>query len=528
MNKKQLAPSFSIFVIIAFSYAVFNFTWWSFCNPVIPYGGSALHFLDIFQKSFLLYNAPLLTYIMRFMFFIFGKEHYDLIVIIVNYVFFLIPLYFIYKIGTELKDKETGNIAMILFALVPAVYGMSRQYGDQNYHIIACITFNIYCLIKTDYFRNRKWSICYGISVGLGVLIKDFFIAYFFAPFLYIIISGLTDKFDKIKIINILFAVTIGILISCRHYFRFSIIEKILYEPITETVSIFNFESLRITTIGLWEELLSPPIFIIFVIGLIYFIWKYKGKYKNIILLCFFVPWFIIMLPANDKISEYGAGLIPSMILFGAVFLSCIVKKYIKKIILILLIIIGFLQYVDFSYGSAINLFNMQFKYKNNMIQYYNKNSPLISYNQKESKLVLNLMKYLKDNYHYNTFYIEEFCEIDSASIAAQMYLNNMYCIRGNYDTEDVLSSDIIIIIGKPKTIQKIVQLKINKMLKNNVNAKMITEEFTSGLINRIVNNFNEIRADYDIIDIFYVDQNQNNDSKVTLLGKKNKFLHFV
>lgn len=186
------------------------------------------------------------------------------------------------------------------------------------------------------------------------------------------------------------------------------------------------------------------------------------------------------------------------------------------------------MQYVDFSYGSAINLFNMRFKYKNNTIQYYNKNSPLISYNQKESKLVLNLMKYLKDNYPHNKFYAEEFCEIDSASIAAQMYLNNMYCRLGNYDTEDVLSSDIIIIIGKPKTIQKIVQLKINKMLKNNVNAKMITEEFTGGLINRIVNNFNEIRADYDIIDIFYLDQNQNNDSKVTLLGKKNKFLQFV
>ncbi len=150
---------------------------------------------------------------------------------------------------------------------------------------------------------------------------------------MYIIISGLRDKFDKTKIKNILFAVKIGILISFWHYFRFFIIEKNLYEPITGTVSIFSFESLRGTTAGLWEELLSPPIFILFIIGLIFFIRKYKGKYKNIILLCFFVPWFIIMLSAYNKISEYGAGLIPSMILFGAVFLSCIVKKYIKKTI---------------------------------------------------------------------------------------------------------------------------------------------------------------------------------------------------
>ncbi|MDD5021560.1 MAG: hypothetical protein PHR82_05405, partial [Endomicrobiaceae bacterium] len=123
MNKKQLDSSFSIFVIISFSYAIFNFSWWQFYTPIIPYGMSAIHFIDIFREGNLFYNAPLLTYIMRFMFFIFGKEYYDLIIIFVNYIFFLVPLYFIYKIGVELKDKETGNIAMILFALVPAVYG---------------------------------------------------------------------------------------------------------------------------------------------------------------------------------------------------------------------------------------------------------------------------------------------------------------------------------------------------------------------------------------------------------------------
>jgi len=403
---------------------------------------------------------------------------------------------------------------------VPAVYGMSRQYGHQDYHIIAGITFNIYCLIKSDYFRDRKWTIWYGISVGLGLMIKDAFLAYFFVPFVYIVIAGLRDKFEKRKIINILITIAISSLIVGWHYFRPGIIQKIWYEPVTDVFyPIVSFESIRVTTIGLWEELLSPPFFIIFIIGLVYFVRKYHDKYKIVILLWFFVPWSIITFMPHSKLIEYCMGFIPAIILISSFFITSLNKIYIKKIILILLIIIGFLQYVDFSYGSAINLFNMQFKYKNNMIQYYNKNSPLILYNQKESKLVLNLMKYLKDNYQDNTFYVEEFCEIDSASIAAQMYLNNMYCIRGNYNTEDVLSSDIIIIIGKPKTIQKTVQLKINKMLKNNVNAKMITET-----INIIVNNFNEIREGYNIIDIFYVDQNHNNNLKVTLLSKKINF----
>jgi len=118
------------------------------------------------------------------MFSVLGKEYFDLIIIFINYIFFLIPLYFIYKIGEETDSKESGQIAMILFALVPAVYGLSRQFGHKDYHIIAAITFNIYCLIKTDYFKDRKWSFIYGISVGLGLLVKKQFLAYFIMPFL--------------------------------------------------------------------------------------------------------------------------------------------------------------------------------------------------------------------------------------------------------------------------------------------------------------------------------------------------------
>ncbi|MDD3065044.1 MAG: hypothetical protein PHI20_02155 [Endomicrobiaceae bacterium] len=166
-------------------------------------------------------------------------------------------------------------------------------------------------MIKTDYFRDRKWTIWYGISVGLGLMIKDAFLAYFFVPFLYIVISGLIEKTDKIKIINILTATAIGSLIAGWHYFKIDVIKNFLFEPTTETTSIFAFESLRVMTTRLWEDLLSPPIFLIFIIGLIFFILKYKGKYKNVVLLWFFVPWVIIMLMSHNKRPEYGLGFIP-------------------------------------------------------------------------------------------------------------------------------------------------------------------------------------------------------------------------
>nr|MCR4662558.1 glycosyltransferase family 39 protein [Endomicrobiaceae bacterium] len=308
MKKYFNNSSVIIFIMIAMLYAIGNFIWWKLNTPIIPYGICALHFLNIFDDGIFYYNAPLITWIMKAIFFVFGKEYFDLQIIIMNYIFFLIALYFVYKIGVELKDKETGNIAMLLFALTPVVYELSKQYGHKEYHVMVAMTVNIYCLIKLNFFKNRKWSILYGITVGLGLLVKDEFLPYFFTPWLYVVIKGLIEKTDKNRIINILITIIIGSLIAGCHYFKLGIICKVLLEPIVEMVPVFSFESLRITTIGLSEYLLSPFIFILFIIGLIWFVYKYKSQNKWIILLWFTVPWMIITFMPHHKLAEYCLG----------------------------------------------------------------------------------------------------------------------------------------------------------------------------------------------------------------------------
>jgi hypothetical protein len=191
-------------------------------------------------------------------------------------------------------------------------------------------------------------------------------------------------------------------------------------------VPIFVFDSLRVTTIGLWEDLLSPPIFIIFAIGLVYFIWKYKGQYKNIILLWFFVPWLIIMLMPHSKLPEYGAGFIPAMILIGAVFISYINKSYIKKTVILLLIVIGLLQYVDFSYNlQKIKFFYFQFKCNNNKIYYFRYNVWRYC-NTAKTIAIFNFIKYLKNNYKNNNFLINNFSYFEKNGLIALMTLNGL------------------------------------------------------------------------------------------------------
>lgn len=495
--------SLIIFLIITVFYAVGNFIWWKINTPLIPVSISATHFIGVFKKEFLYYYAPLLVWIMKGMFFIFGKKYFDLQIIFVNYLFFITGLFFIYKLGEEIKDKLAGNIAMILFALTPCVYIMSRYYGHQDWHIVTPMIFNIYCLIKTKLFTNRKWSIIYGISVGLGLLVKDTFLAYFFMPWIYIVFYSLLQKFDFLKIKNILITIFLGCLISGIHYFRYLIINKILTDNIQQSVPI-NFYTTRCLTTGLWEELLSPPIFILFIIGLIAFILKYKkNDIKFIILIWFIFPYLSIFFMKHYKSPEYCLGFVPALIVMISVFLSNINKKIIKNIILILILIIGFFQYLCFSFfpkriaDYGINI-NEHFR-----THYYNTDSILFSLSKKDKTLDA-LIAFLKKYYPKSVVGISETIEnpIHDDEIALGLLLNDMSYTNIKIFNEDILVIDLEEFFSK---------LLLNDIVLFNYTSK---EE----LINRCVREYNT----------FTYKKETFNKKRQHIINKLEQFMDFI
>ena len=441
MKKSFKFSSIIIFIVTALFYAVGNFVWWKTNTPIIPQGICALHFLDIFQDGWLYSNAPLITWIMKGIFFVFGKEYFDLQIIILNYFLFLMALYFIYKIGLELKDKETGNVAMILFALTPAVYGLSRQYGHQDWHVMIAMVVNIYCLIKLDFFEDRKWSILYGITVGLGLLVKDEFLPYFFTPWLYVVIRSLTEKTEVKKIVNILITITVGSLISGCHYFNNGIINKILHEPIRESVNIFACENIKLLTLGLSAELLSPIIFLIFLSGFIWFIIKFHNKHKWCILLWIIVPWLIIMFMPHHKEPEYCIGFVPAIVLIIALFFTDIKSKISKTIMLFMVILILLLQFFDLSY-KKIFLFDNLCYYNRYNLMFYEKADV-----SRFMELIENL-KPFKDKkiFIYNT---DDYI-MQQHTLLAFMVLNDLI------SCSDILQADVVINNGKEKSLDEL------------------------------------------------------------------------
>jgi hypothetical protein len=134
---------------------------------------------------------------------------------------------------------------------------------------------------------------------------------------------------------------------------------------------------------------------------------------------------------------------------------------------------------------------------------------------------------YLNKKYSGNIFHILRSYKfiIDYEDLSFQMYFNNMRFQMGYYDNKKILPADIIIIIGIPDTPEEFLNYKINDL--NPIEKGQFNEKEQDLLLKKIRYMRNEIDEQYYKIDEFYLDENQKEETKVILLGKRDKFSQF-
>lgn len=532
MNRNNINTNFIVFIVIAFFYLIGNLLWYKLNTPIIIQGIYNNYFFRVLQEGeFFFEITPLIIWIMKGCLKIFGNKYFDLEIIFMNYFFFLIALYFINKICIEIKDKQTGIIAMILFALTPAVYGASRQYGHHDYHIMCISILNIYALIRTDYFINRKWSVFYGISVGVGLLAKDAFLAYFFVPYMYFVIKSLMEKANRRqKIINIITTILTGSLIAGCHYFNLDVIVKILKDPLVEShYSLFSFEGIRIFTTGLSEYLLSFPIFLLFLISVFLYILKYKNiKYKYIIFLWFITPWIVLMLMRHHKQPDYGLGLIPPIIIIVSLYISNIKNILYKKILSIVLVIVCLLQYISFSYGINIGLSDLKIHLKDYNFYYYDINygngtyyPNMLTYNRENGYYCISMVKYLEENFKDKTIFVYKDSGteyFDNSELATMLKLKK--CDALIY-FDDIIQSEVIV-FNKGQSILENFAIEREKIkLEESLIPYNIKE-----LENNILSIIDILKYNYIVLDEFDLNVNDTSidENHIIVLGRKDLF----
>ncbi len=303
---------------------------------------------------------PLLFYLTTPLLFIFGRT--PDIAAMTNSLFLSILIFATYGIGKEIKNRTCGIMSAFIVSTFPIVFAFSRMYWFPI-PVAAMTALSVFILIKTDGFQNRKNSIILGIVLGLAMLTKWTFPAYFLPPFSLYLIWSFKEKSiykTRTKIINlsIITLITVSIaFIWYRHFFYPILCEKlqiIFNNPFGKNLNLSLLSNLKVYLGCLINYQIHLFYFIMFIPSLILFIIK-KSRMKYLILSWLIIPSMLFLLSPPPLGSGLKANrfLIPALPPIGIIIsyaLCEIKKKGFLRCILCLTIAGGLAQYILLSY----------------------------------------------------------------------------------------------------------------------------------------------------------------------------------
>lgn len=149
---------------------------------------------------------------------------------IVNAIYLALAMLSIYGIGKKICNEKAGLLAAFILSTFPGVIIFSRQiYAEFLLMCMVCLM--SFCLLKTDFFKSRGYSLLFGISLGLVALTKWEFILIMAGPFLwYLTRTSFSTVYSRR---NFILSVSVGLIISLFWYSRNInyIIWRLFYGP---------------------------------------------------------------------------------------------------------------------------------------------------------------------------------------------------------------------------------------------------------------------------------------------------------
>jgi hypothetical protein len=106
--------------------------------------------------------------------------------VMTNTLFIGILLWSLYQIGLKVHGERCGMLSAALVMVYPMVVGLSRAYMLE-FSLLALTALSAYLLLYSERFRNRLYTILFGVSLGLGMLAKPVFLTYIIAPLAYVV-----------------------------------------------------------------------------------------------------------------------------------------------------------------------------------------------------------------------------------------------------------------------------------------------------------------------------------------------------
>jgi 4-amino-4-deoxy-L-arabinose transferase-like glycosyltransferase len=106
-----------------------------------------------------------------------------------NVIYIAILLLSVYGIGARMFGKQVGLLSSCLVSLFPMSFSMAR-YFYLDYALTAAVALSVYLLLLTHGFESRKYSLFFGLGLGLGMLIKWLLVFFLLGPLCVILLRS--------------------------------------------------------------------------------------------------------------------------------------------------------------------------------------------------------------------------------------------------------------------------------------------------------------------------------------------------
>jgi hypothetical protein len=119
-------------------------------------------------------------------------------------------------IGKKMYNVRTGVAAGFLLSMFPVIFGYSRVFFA-DLALASMVALSLCLFVFSEEYANVKYSLLFGLSMGLGLLTKQSYIIYVFPLLAYSLIKVVSLK-NPIRLRNFLLAIVLGLGLAASWY----------------------------------------------------------------------------------------------------------------------------------------------------------------------------------------------------------------------------------------------------------------------------------------------------------------------
>lgn len=249
----------------------------------------------------------------------------------VSNIFFLAVMAFsVYFIGERLRGRMAGFAAACLLLTFPMIMGQSRIYW-LDFPLTCWTALAVCLLLYSDYFKSRRFSVLFGVALGIGCLVKQTLPVFILGPFAAIAYYSLREERSRIK--NLLASLGIAAAIVLSWYIP-NLKMKLTYFMMVPADASLNaagmhsvlppaIDRLAFHLAVLKTIMLHQFYFYAFIFCLICFLVFKKKKDELVLLLWIIVPYLFFSLVPLPRSARYTMPVLPAI----ALMISCVIDR---------------------------------------------------------------------------------------------------------------------------------------------------------------------------------------------------------